>query len=232
MAVPARRAWVAATWIECRRAAASMEGKEQRFGTSGPPSSPRRPPAPPPARSTRCTTLQPLGGGVALPNMMLGELSPGGVGTGLYSMLDGRRVTVFIAGLMVGRTPELLGKSIGRREITLAPGHADHPRAGPARHRLALALPVARPLCPPRPARPVRDALRVHLRGEQQRLRVRRAVGRPAVPEPRPGDLHAAGPACPDRPVLALAGGLARQGTAAGDAGTMPTHTVSFTGFW
>ncbi len=52
--------------------------------------------------------------------MMLGELSPGGVGTGLYSMLVMVVLAVFVAGLMVGRTPELLGKTIGRREITLA----------------------------------------------------------------------------------------------------------------
>jgi len=60
-----------------------------------------------------------LGGGGALFNMMLGELSPGGVGTGLYSALLVAVLTVFIAGLMVGRTPELVGKQIGRREITL-----------------------------------------------------------------------------------------------------------------
>ena len=51
--------------------------------------------------------------------MMLGEVSPGGVGSGLYGMLVLAVITVFLAGLMVGRTPEYLGKKIGRREMTL-----------------------------------------------------------------------------------------------------------------
>jgi K+-transporting ATPase ATPase A chain len=53
-------------------------------------------------------------------NMMLGEVAPGGVGSGLYGMLILAVITVFIAGLMVGRTPEYLGKKIGAREIKLA----------------------------------------------------------------------------------------------------------------
>ena len=60
-----------------------------------------------------------FGGGITLLNMMLGEVSPGGVGTGLYGMLTLAVLAVFLAGLMVGRTPEYLGKKIGRREITL-----------------------------------------------------------------------------------------------------------------
>jgi K+-transporting ATPase ATPase A chain len=50
--------------------------------------------------------------------MMLGEVSPGGVGSGLYGLLMAVVLAVFIAGLMVGRTPEYLGKQVGRREIT------------------------------------------------------------------------------------------------------------------
>ncbi|CAL9384770.1 potassium-transporting ATPase subunit KdpA [Streptomyces sp. enrichment culture] len=61
-----------------------------------------------------------LGGGIALLGMMLGEIAPGGVGSGLYGMLIMAVVAVFIAGLMVGRTPEYLGKKIGPREIKLA----------------------------------------------------------------------------------------------------------------
>jgi potassium-transporting ATPase potassium-binding subunit len=59
------------------------------------------------------------GGGVVLFNMMLGEVSPGGVGAGLYGLVVLAILAVFLAGLMVGRTPEYLGKKIGRREITL-----------------------------------------------------------------------------------------------------------------
>ncbi|WP_035743695.1 potassium-transporting ATPase subunit KdpA [Arthrobacter sp. MA-N2] len=65
-------------------------------------------------------SLPPLAGGVAMVNMMLGEVAPGGTGSGLYGMLILAIVSVFIAGLMVGRTPEFLGKKIGPREMKLA----------------------------------------------------------------------------------------------------------------
>jgi len=61
-----------------------------------------------------------LGGAVLLFNMMLGEVAPGGTGSGLYGMLVLAVITVFVAGLMVGRTPEYLGKKIGAREIKFA----------------------------------------------------------------------------------------------------------------
>ena len=61
----------------------------------------------------------PLGGGVILFNMMLGEISPGGTGSGLYGMLIMAMLAVFIAGLMVGRTPEYLGKKIQAKEMKL-----------------------------------------------------------------------------------------------------------------
>ncbi|WP_216586948.1 potassium-transporting ATPase subunit KdpA [Streptomyces brasiliscabiei] len=61
-----------------------------------------------------------LGGGITMLGMMLGEIAPGGTGSGLYGMLVMAVIAVFIAGLMVGRTPEYLGKKIGTREIKLA----------------------------------------------------------------------------------------------------------------
>ncbi|HWB37321.1 MAG TPA: potassium-transporting ATPase subunit KdpA, partial [Rugosimonospora sp.] len=61
-----------------------------------------------------------LGGAVPLANMMLGEVAPGGTGSGLYGMLVLAVITVFVAGLMVGRTPEYLGKKIGAREMKFA----------------------------------------------------------------------------------------------------------------
>ena len=61
-----------------------------------------------------------IGGATLLFNMMLGEVAPGGVGAGLYGILVLAIVTVFVAGLMIGRTPEYLGKKIGSREIRLA----------------------------------------------------------------------------------------------------------------
>lgn len=60
------------------------------------------------------------GGGITMFNMMLGEVAPGGTGSGLYGMLILAVITVFVAGLMVGRTPEYLGKKIGAREMKFA----------------------------------------------------------------------------------------------------------------
>ncbi|GIG87351.1 potassium-transporting ATPase subunit KdpA [Plantactinospora endophytica] len=100
---------------------AAMEGKEARFGVSNS------------ASFAAITTLTstgavnsfhdsftPLGGMMPLVNMMLGEVAPGGVGAGLYGMLILAVITVFVAGLMVGRTPEYVGKKIGAREIKFA----------------------------------------------------------------------------------------------------------------
>ena len=111
-----------AAWAEYSAsgsALGSMEGKEQRFGvawssifaaaTTGTSTG---------AVNSMHDSFSALGGGVPLSNMMLGEVSPGGVGTGLYNLLVYVVLAVFIAGLMVGRTPELLGKTVGRREIT------------------------------------------------------------------------------------------------------------------
>lgn len=102
-------------------AGAAMEGKEQRFGILGS------------ALFGTATTLTStgavnsmhdsytaLGGMMPMLNMMLGEVAPGGVGSGLYGMLVLAIIAVFVGGLLVGRTPEYLGKRIGPREITLA----------------------------------------------------------------------------------------------------------------
>ncbi|MFJ1866498.1 potassium-transporting ATPase subunit KdpA [Streptomyces sp. NPDC088097] len=102
-------------------AGGAMEGKETRFGIAGS------------AIFSVATTLTStgavnsfhssytgLGGGIQLLGMQLGEIAPGGVGSGLYGMLIMAIIAVFIAGLMVGRTPEYLGKKIGTREIKLA----------------------------------------------------------------------------------------------------------------
>ncbi len=100
---------------------AAMEGKEVRFGI------------PNSATFASATTLTStgavdsfhdsytaFGGMMPIINMMLGEVAPGGIGSGLYGLLILAVITVFVAGLMVGRTPEYLGKKIGAREMKLA----------------------------------------------------------------------------------------------------------------
>jgi len=102
-------------------AGGNMEGKECRFGTA---SSALFATV---TTDTSCGAVNsmhdsftPLGGLVPLADMQLGEIAFGGVGTGLYGMIIFVVLTVFIAGLMVGRTPEYLGKKIERREVQLA----------------------------------------------------------------------------------------------------------------
>ena len=65
------------------------------------------------------SSLTPIAGGIALFNLMLGEIIFGGVGSGMYGMLHMVLLTVFLAGLMVGRTPEYLGKKIERKEVQM-----------------------------------------------------------------------------------------------------------------
>jgi K+-transporting ATPase ATPase A chain len=65
-------------------------------------------------------SLTPFGGGIALMNMALGEIVPGGIGAGMYGILILAIVTVFVAGLMVGRTPEYIGKKIRPAEMKYA----------------------------------------------------------------------------------------------------------------
>jgi K+-transporting ATPase ATPase A chain len=101
--------------------AGNMEGKEVRFGTA----MSAMYAAVTTGLSCGCVnamhdSFTPLGGLVPMVMMQLGEVLPGGVGSGLYGMLVFAVVTVFIAGLMVGRTPEYLGKKIEAREMKLA----------------------------------------------------------------------------------------------------------------
>ena len=103
------------------QSAGNMEGKEIRFGV---PASALWAVATTAASNGSVNaahdSFTPLGGLVLMINMKLGEVIFGGVGAGLYGMLVFVIVTVFIAGLMVGRTPEYLGKKIESREIKLA----------------------------------------------------------------------------------------------------------------
>ncbi|HPY23927.1 MAG TPA: potassium-transporting ATPase subunit KdpA [Mycobacterium sp.] len=128
MATLAFISWSATLWMQLQAhgtvptaVGAAMEGVEQRFGVANSAIF---------AASTTLTSTgsvnsfhdsyTSLGGLVLLLNMQIGEVAPGGVGSGLYGMLVLAMITVFVAGLMVGRTPEYLGKKITPREIKLA----------------------------------------------------------------------------------------------------------------
>lgn len=225
-----------ATWAEAAAASAptgSMEGKEQRFGivwsvlfgtaTTGTSTG---------AVNSMHESYSPLGGGLLLGNMVLGEVSPGGVGTGLYGALVFVVIAVFISGLMVGRTPELLGKSVGRAEITYAALAAvTMPALVLLFTGASLVLPVAR------------DALLAS--GPHGLTEMMYAY---ASASNNNGSAFAGLSA--DQPwlnltlafcmfaarfvtivlVLALAGSLAAQPRRPATAGTMPTHTPLFTG--
>ncbi len=100
---------------------ALMEGKETRFGiTNSVLFSVVTTDASCGAVNAMHDSLSPLAGMVAMINLMLGEVIFGGVGAGLYGMVVFIILTVFIAGLMVGRTPEYLGKKVERFEVTMA----------------------------------------------------------------------------------------------------------------
>ncbi|MBW9092494.1 potassium-transporting ATPase subunit KdpA [Microbacterium jejuense] len=119
---------IAVTWLEAlglgtapQLAGGAMEGKETRFGIFGS------------TLFAGATTLTStgavnsmhdsytaLGGMIPMINMMLGEIAPGGVGSGLYGMLVLAVIAVFVGGLLVGRTPEYVGKKIGPTQIKLA----------------------------------------------------------------------------------------------------------------
>jgi K+-transporting ATPase ATPase A chain len=106
--------------ITATQAGGNMEGKDIRFGpsasglwaatTTGTSNG---------SVNSMHDSYTPLGGGVPLAHMMLGEVSPGGVGVGLSGLLVMAILSVFIAGLMVGRTPEYLGKKIQAPEMKM-----------------------------------------------------------------------------------------------------------------
>lgn len=166
-------------------------------------------------------------------NMMLGELSPGGVGSGLYSMLVMVVLTVFIAGLMVGRTPELLGKTIGRREVTLAAvAMLITPTLVLLGTGTALVVPVARDAISASGPHGLSEMLYAFtsaannngsafagLSADQPFLNLALALA------------MLLGRFVPIVALLALAGALAGQGRRPATAGTMPTHTPSFAVF-
>ena len=210
-----------------------MEGKETRFGVSNS------------ATFAAATTLTStgsvnsfhdsytaLGGMMPIVNMMLGEVAPGGVGAGLYGMLVLAVITVFVAGLMVGRTPEYLGKKIGAREIKFASLYF---LITPALVLIGTAAAMATGNHDDRAQRRARTASpRCCTRSRRRPTTTARRS--PASPSTRRGGTPRSGLAMllgrflPIILVLGLAGSLARQQPVPESAGTLPTHRPLFVG--
>ena len=159
----------------------NMEGKEARFGIANS------------ALFATVTTdascgavnamhdsFTPIGGLVPLVNIMLGEVIFGGVGAGMYGILIFVVLSVFIAGLMVGRTPEYLGKKVEAFDVQMAMLAV---LVFPLTILVFTGISVVSPdfgtssICESRAARAVGDPLRLHVRHRQQRLGVRRHLG-------------------------------------------------------
>lgn len=212
---------------------AAMEGVEQRFGVADSAVF---------AASTTLTSTgavdsfhdsyTSLGGMMTLFNMQLGEVAPGGVGSGLYGMLVLAVITVFIAGLMVGRTPEYLGKKITPGEIKLAATYfLVTPLIVLTGTAVAMALPGQRA-----------GMLNTGPHGLSEVLYAFTSAGN------NNGSAFAGitvntewyntalglamvfGRFLPIIVVLALAGSLARQGKTPDSIGTLPTHRPQFVG--
>ena len=209
------------------------EGFEQRFG-----------PAPGAifAASTTLTStgavntahdsLPPLAGGVAMVNMMLGEVAPGGTGSGLYGMLILSIISVFIAGLMVGRTPEYLGKKIGPTEMKLAALYIlVTPTLVLALAGITVLLPDIMANAPSTGPHQFSEVLYAFTSGANNNGS---AFGGITTSGPylsvMMGLAMLLGRFLPIALVLALAGSLARQGKIPASAGTVPTHGPLFGG--
>lgn len=228
------------TWAELagpgaapQAAGGAMEGKETRFGPAGSALF---------AVSTTATStgavnsmhdsLTAPGGGLVLFNMLLGEVAPGGVGAGLYGMLVLAVVAVFLAGLMVGRTPEYLGKKIGRQEMTLV---ALYVLAVPALVLVgtAVAVVVEPGLAGIQEPGPhgLSEVLYAYASAANNNGSAFGGLttGTPFY-EVTQGLAMLAGRFVPIALVLALAGRLASQTTVPATAGTLPTHGPLFAG--
>ncbi|SHG36359.1 potassium-transporting ATPase subunit KdpA [Geodermatophilus nigrescens] len=228
------------TWAQARAggaalqlAGAAAEGQEVRFG--GPLS----------ALFGAATTLTstgavtslhdswtPAGGGLVLFNMMLGEIAPGGVGSGLYGMLVLAIVAVFVAGLMVGRTPEYLGKKLGRREMTLASLYIlATPAVVLVGTAVALATDTGRGSLLDEGPHGLSEALYAFTSaGNNNGSAFAGLSANTPFYNTALGLAMAFGRFLPILLVLALAGRLAAQGRTPVTAGTLPTHEPLFVG--
>ncbi|WKG07918.1 potassium-transporting ATPase subunit KdpA [Nocardia sp. PE-7] len=212
---------------------ASMEGVETRFGVADS------------ATFAGATTLTStgavnsfhdsytsLGGMMTMFNMQLGEVAPGGVGSGLYGMLILAVITVFVAGLMVGRTPEYLGKKITPREIKLAACYfLVSPLIVLIGTSVAMALPGQRASMLNSGPHGLSEVLYAFTSAANNNGSAFAGLtGNTEWFNTALGLAMVFGRFLPIIFVLALAGSLASQGTTPASIGTLPTHRPQFVG--
>ncbi|BBZ51318.1 potassium-transporting ATPase subunit KdpA [Mycobacterium heidelbergense] len=173
-----------------------------------------------------------LGGMITMFNMQLGEVAPGGTGSGLYGMLILAVITVFVAGLMVGRTPEYLGKKINPREIKLAASYfLVTPLIVLIGTAVAMALPGERAGMLNTGPHGLSEVLYAFTSAANNNgsafagLSANTNWYNTAL-----GLAMVFGRFLPMMLVLALAGSLAKQGHTPESAGTLPTHRPQFVG--
>jgi K+-transporting ATPase ATPase A chain len=173
-----------------------------------------------------------LGGMMEMFNMQLGEVAPGGTGSGLYGILILAVITVFVAGLMVGRTPEYLGKKINPREMKLASGYfLITPLIVLVGTAVAMALPGERAGMTNSGAHGLSEVLYAFTSAANNNGSAFAGLSANTVWwNTALGLAMAFGRFLPMILVLALAGSLARQGMTPESSGTLPTHRPQFVG--
>jgi len=238
MGVLAAISWTIMMWMQLQHhgtvpgaVGAAMEGVDQRFGV--PDSSVF-------AVSTTLTSCgavdsfhdsyTSLGGLMAIFNMQLGEVAPGGTGSGLYGMLILAVITVFVAGLMVGRTPEYLGKKINPREIKLAASYfLVTPLLVLVGTAIAMALPGERASMLNTGPHGLSEVLYAFTSGANNNGSAFAGINANTVwYNTAIGLAMVIGRFLPIVLALALAGSLARQGHTPESPGTLPTHRPQF----
>jgi potassium-transporting ATPase potassium-binding subunit len=212
---------------------AAMEGVEQRFGIADS------------AVWADATTLTStgavdsfhdsytsLGGMMAMFNMQLGEVAPGGTGSGLYGMLILAVISVFVAGLMVGRTPEYLGKKITAREIKLAASYfLVTPLIVLLGTAITMALPGPRASMLNAGPHGLSEVLYAFTSAANNNGSAFAGLSSNTVwYNTALGLAMVIGRFLPMVLMLALAGSLARQRVTPASAGTLPTHRPQFVG--